>query len=259
MSPGVSDLCQSARLWRLVAFMAWSDVRARYRRSVLGPLWITLGTAIGVVGLGYIWSALFKVDRAEFIPLLTGGLILWQFISNSIMESSGVFIRHASIIRNLDLPMAIYPAQMLLRQLINLAHNIPLFFIVMLIMGRPLPATTFLVLPGLLLVIANLYWIALLIGMLGARFRDLEYIINMTMPILMFFTPVLYKSSALPFDHAYMLLNPLADMIEIVRRPLLGTPPQLWIYVVNMGFLALGGGLTVLFFGAKRSRIAFWV
>ena len=52
--------------------------------------------------------------------------------------------------------------------------------------------------PGLLLVIANLYWISLLIGTLGARFRDLEYLISMIMPLLMFLSPVMYRPNALP-------------------------------------------------------------
>jgi ABC-type polysaccharide/polyol phosphate export permease len=256
---GVSDVFRTFSNPQLILYMAWSDIRARYKRSVLGPLWITLGTAIGVVGLGFIWSALFKMNRSEFIPLLTIGLILWQFLSNCIMESASVFNRQANIIRNLDLPMALHPAQLVLRHLINLAHNLPLFFVVTFILGNSLNAYSLLAIPNLLLVICNLYWMSLLIGILGARFRDFEYMVVMIMPLLMFLSPVMYRPKALPFGKEYMWLNPLADMIEIIRYPMLGEVTPMATYFYNIGLLLIGGTLTMLLFNTKCRRIAFWI
>ncbi len=259
MSPGLADLLRTIKNPALVFFMAWSDVRARYKRSVLGPLWITLSTAIGVIGLGFIWSELFKMDRQSYVPMLSIGLILWQFISGSITESTTVFTRQANLIRNLDLPISFHPAQLLLRQIINLAHNIPLFFLVVLFLGVPLRPVMLLAIPALLLVFANLFWMVLLVGMLGARFRDLEYLINMMMPLVMFFTPVMYRASALPFSGKILWLNPFAHMIELLRVPLLGDMPSLFLVAANVGLLVVGGGLTLYMFHKKRDRVALWV
>jgi ABC-type polysaccharide/polyol phosphate export permease len=256
---GLADILQTFKMPRLILYMAWSDIRARYKRSILGPLWITLSTAIGVVGLGFIWSELFKMDRAVFIPTLTIGLILWQFLSSCINESTPVFSRQANIIRNLNLPIALHPAQLVLRQLINLAHNVPLFILVAVLLGGKIDWYTLLVIPGFILVVANLYWISLLLGTLGARFRDLEYLISMVMPLLMFLSPVMYRPSALANLGKYMWLNPLADMIEIVRYPLLGEPTPTFVYAINAGMLVVGSFITVMLFNAKRNRIAFWV
>jgi ABC-type polysaccharide/polyol phosphate export permease len=259
MAPGLADIVKTFKMPRLICYMAWSEVRARYKRSVLGPLWITLSTAIGVVGLGFIWSELFKMDRTTFIPLLTVGLILWQFISSCIVESTSILSRQANIIRNLNLPISLHSAQLILRLLINLAHNLPLFLIVVLVLGGKFGWETLMVVPGFLLVIANLFWISLLIGILGARFRDLEYLISTIMPIMMLLSPVMYRPNSLPFVGKYMWLNPMADMIEIVRYPLLGAMAPGFLYAVNIGMLLVGGTLTVLLFNAKRNRIAFWV
>lgn len=259
MPKGLADLIRTFTMPRLILFMSWSDIRARYKRSVLGPLWITLGTAIGVVGLGFIWSELLKTDRATFVPTLTIGLILWQFMSNSILESTSVFTRQAGTIRNLGLPLSLHPAQLILRQMINLAHNVPLFFLVALIMGQSFNVNTFWVLPGFLLVVGNLFWMSLLLGILGARFRDLEYLITMVMPLLMFLSPVFYRPNALPFSGQYIWINPFADMIEIIRYPLLGQATPDFIYWINLGMLVIGGCLTLALFNSKHSRIAFWV
>ena len=259
MSPGLADIVRTLKMPRLIFYMAWSDIRARYKRSVLGPFWITISTAIGVVGLGFIWSELFHMDRAVFIPTLTIGLILWQFMSACIVESTSVFSRQANIIRNLNLPISLHPAQLVLRHVLNLAHNFPLFILVALILGNKFNWQTLMFIPSMLLVVANLYWMSLMIGTLGARFRDLEYLISMVMPLLMFLSPVMYRPNALPSIGKYMWVNPLADMIEIIRYPLLGQPTPEFIYIINISMLLMGGTLTFLLFNAKRNRIAFWV
>ncbi len=259
MSPGLTDLVDTFKMPGLILYMAWSDVRARYKRSFLGPLWITISTAIGVVGLGFIWSELFRMDKATFIPLLTIGLILWQCFSACIVESTSVFYKQANIIRNLSLPISLHPAQLVLRHLINLAHNAPLFLVVALILGREYNIYTLAVIPGFLLVVANMFWMSLFFGTLGARFRDLEYLISMIMPLLMFLSPVMYRPNALPSIGKYMWLNPLADMIEIIRYPLLGEPTPLFVYGMNIAILIVGSAMTFVLFNAKRNRIAFWV
>lgn len=250
---------QSFRCFRIIAFMALSDVRARYKRSVLGPLWLTLGTAGGSAGLGFIWSELFHVNAVTFVPTLTAGLILWQFISGMIIESTVLFSRQAPIIRNLNLPLAIHPAQLLLRHLINLGHNAPVFFIVAVMLGFPLNSNAWLAIPGLLLVALNLLWLAFLIGLLGARFRDLEYLIITIMPLMMFISPVFYRPNYLPFSEHIMWYNPFSHFIEIVRYPLLGSPPPAFVVETNLAMLAVGWLVTLWLFNSKRNRIAFWV
>ncbi|MGE4350810.1 MAG: ABC transporter permease [Bdellovibrionales bacterium] len=259
MAPGLSDLLKTLRNPYLFMYLAMSDIKARYKRSVLGPLWITLSTAIGVVGLGFIWSALFHLDKSVYIPTLSIGLILWQFISGSIIESSTIFVRYAGIIKNVDLPISLYPAQLLVRQLLILAHNIPLYFLVILVLGVPINLNFLWFFPGFLLVVLNLFWIMLLIGILGARFRDLEYLIGTVMPLLMFFTPVMYRPNALPYSKVIILLNPLADMIEIIRYPLLGEPVPGYLFAVNIALFVVGGAVTLFLFNKKRDRVALWV
>jgi ABC-type polysaccharide/polyol phosphate export permease len=256
---GIADIVQALHCTRIIAFMAFSDVKARYKRSVLGPLWLTLGTAGGSAGLGFIWSELFHMDVAVFVPTLTAGLILWQFISGIIMESTVLFSRQAAIIRNLNLPLAIHPVQLLLRHLINLAHNVPVFFIVALALGHPLTVVSWLALPGLILVALNLLWLTLFIGLVGARFRDVEYFTAMVMPLLMFISPVFYRPSYLPFSENIMWLNPFSHFIEIIRYPLLGTPPPLFVVETNLVILVIGWLVTLWLFNRQHNRIAFWV
>ncbi len=257
--PALQDISEAMQKASLIVFMAWSDVRARYKRSVLGPFWLTLGTAVGTVGLGFIWSELFKIDRNTFIPTLTSGLIIWQFITGCITESPTTFSRQAAIIRNLVLPLSIHPIQLVMKHLINLAHTLPVFFVVAIVFHVKFTYYSLLVVPCLLLVVANLLWITLMLGLLGARLRDLEYLVAAVMPILMFLSPVMYRPNYLPFSQKLMWLNPFSHLIEIVRAPLLGMPPSLFVVYINLAMCVLGWSMTLIFFNKKKTRVALWV
>ncbi len=183
---GWSDLVETLQKLPLALYFAWGDTKARYRRSVLGPFWLVMGTAVGVVGLGFLWSELLNVEKSTFIPSLSIGLVVWQLIAGCVMESSASFVQNAKLIRNLKTSFLIFPMQLLLRQLINFGHNLLVVIVVLLIFPPPLNINQLLVIPGIIIVIGNLFWIASLIGLLGARYRDLGPLIASFMPLMFF-------------------------------------------------------------------------
>ena len=73
------DLAEGLRMWRLSGILGWLDIRLRYRGSLLGPFWLTLSTGIMVAALGFLYSALFKMDVKEYLPFLALSLVLWNF------------------------------------------------------------------------------------------------------------------------------------------------------------------------------------
>lgn len=240
---------------------AWGDTKARYRRSMLGPFWIVLSTAIGVAGLGVLWSSLLKVDKVTFIPSLTVGLVVWQLISGCITESSSIFLRNSMLIRNIRTSFLIFPVQMVLRQLINFAHNLVVIMVVLLIYP-PAFANVFvplLAVLGLFLVLANMLWIGLLIGMLGARYRDIDPLIGSVMPMLFFLSPVIYRPDHATISSSIIWMNPFTYLITIIRDPLQGMIPEAFVYYVVFGMLAGGWAIALWMLNQKRGRIAFWV
>jgi lipopolysaccharide transport system permease protein len=256
---GTDDLTRAFRSFPLIAYLAWSDLQARYRRTVLGPFWLTLGTALGTAGLGLIWSELFALDRAVFVPALTAGLIMWQLLSGCTTDATTTFWRQGAMIRNVQMPLAVYPIQMVVKHSLNFLHVLPVFVVVALVFDVPVNANTLLVVPCLAITLANLLWITTLLSMLGARFRDLEYLLVAGMPILMFLSPVFYRPSYLPITGRLVWLNPFSHFIELVRYPLLGTVPPAFVVLTNLAFLLLGSVFTLRLFHLKRDRIAYWV
>jgi ABC-type polysaccharide/polyol phosphate export permease len=256
---GLIDLSRAIVRLPVVFFFAWSDTKARYKRSVLGPFWLVLTTIVGVVGLGFIWSILLKVDRSEFIPSLTVGLIIWQFISGCFAEGPGIFYRQVGQIKDINLPSFFISMQLILRQLINFAHNIVVFVIVLAIYPEHVSAVAFLAIPGLLLVILNLLWVVQSLGYVGARFRDLEPLVVSFLPILFFLSPVIYRASQLGTLEPIMAFNPLTYWIGLIRDPLSGIVPAGETYVLALAVTVAGWALALWLTSSRRHRLPYWI
>lgn len=255
----LADIRQAIHMLPAALYLSWSDTKSRYRRSVLGPFWLTLGTAIGVGGLSYVWGTLFKQDLAHFIPMLSIGLILWGFIAGLIVESTQVYISNAPLIRNLQLPMLFPPFKLLMRHLINLAHNLIVVVVVFLIYPPDWGWHALAALPAFLLTLLNLLWMVVLIGMLSARYRDLETAVANFMPLLFFMSPVLFKAEQLGVAHWILWINPFSYFISGVRDPLIGISPPWFVLPVMLGMLLMGGAFTLWLFHRKRTQIPYWI
>lgn len=246
-------------LFKNALYLAWADTRARYKKSVLGPFWLTFGNLIGVLGLSVVWATLLKEDMRTFVPSLTIGMIVWQLVAGTIGEGPTTFVRQASMIRNVAIPHWFFVIRSLSRQVINLLHNLIIVVGVVWYFDFQLQVETWLALPGIALVLANLYWITYVLGMLGARFRDIEYLVNALLPLLFFISPVIFRPDRLPVNMQIIWLNPLSYFIEIVRAPFLGSVPQASSYLVMFATLIAGAALAATLKKFKGRQLAFWV
>lgn len=220
---------------------------------------MVLSTAVSVAGLGFLWSMLLKDDPVKLVPSLTVGLVVWQFLSGCILESPSTFSRNAHFIRNIKIPFFVFPLQLLLRQMINFGHNAVVIVLVVAYFGTSLSWHHLLIVPGLLIVVLNLAWISVLLSMVGARFRDAEQIIGALMPLMFFLSPVIYRPSQLPLGQAIVWANPFSYFITLVRDPIMGAVPPVFVYQVSIAALLVGGLFTLYMLGKHRRHISFWI
>src|ERR1700722_420531 len=86
------EIVAGFRAWPVWVLMGWDDIRQRYRRSVIGPFWITLSMGAFILVLGVIYSRLFHVELHSYLPYLTVGYIVWGFISAAANDTCIAFI-----------------------------------------------------------------------------------------------------------------------------------------------------------------------
>ena len=158
------------------------------------------------------------------------------------------------------MPLWFFVVRAVARQVINFLHNIILIVGIVLYYSLPITqAALWISFVGAALTVANLTWMMFVLGVLGARFKDIEYAINSILPILFFISPVLFRPDRLTVNQEIIWLNPLSYFIEAVRAPILGDAVSTNVYLILVSMLVLGSILSYWLYHTRAKRVAFWV
>lgn len=255
----LQDAIDGLSLWTLWGKLGWNDILQRYRRSLLGPLWLTASMAIMVVSLGLVYSKIFKMELHDFIPFLCVGLLIWNYIATILSESGALFTGAESYIKQIRLPYSLYVLRFMWSKIIIFAHNFVIYFGVLIYFQIWPGSVVLYAIPGFLLVTLNGALASMYLGMMSARFRDIPQIIGSVIQIVFFVTPIMWKPELLGEHSNLMALNPFFHLIEIVRAPLLGHLPSLSNYMAVALITLVNGLIAAAFFARFRSRISYWV
>lgn len=252
------------QLW---GHLGWQDIKQRYRRSVLGPIWITISMAVTAVALGILYAGLFGNDLAVQLPYILVGFIVWGFISGCVLEGADVFIANEGLIKHLPSPLSVHVYRLVWRQALLFGHNMLVYLVMLVIFPQPLSWTVLVAVPAFLLLMVNGAWIALLLGIVTTRFRDLTPITQSIVQLMFFMTPIVWiyedflnSDNPVIADRARLAeINPFLHYLEIVRRPLLGQEQHLRHWVVVLVITVVGWALTLFVLRRYRSRVSYWV
>lgn len=240
--------------------LGWFDIKQRYRRSLIGPLWITFSTGVMVGGIGLMFAVLFKSPIEEFLPYFAVGQIVWLFISTQINDACKTFIQYQSIVKQMSVPLTVHIMRTLWNNLILLGHNFLIIVIVLFIYGQRVSWVILYAIPAFMLILILLFLLSVILGIVCTRFRDITQIVAVFMQLIYFFTPILWMKKVLPGSYSWVSdFNPFYHMIEIARAPLLGAAPAgiLWIYMLSYILIAAVMALFVL--KLFRHRVSYWL
>ena len=254
-----SDIMMGISAWRIWGTLGWHDIRQRYRRSVLGPFWFTLSTAIMVVVLGMLYATLLKQEVTTYLPFLAVSLVVWQYIGSVTNEGCNAFIASAYLIKQIRLPLTIHVCRLVWRNFIILLHSLPVV-ILMLVAFENSVGIEFVLVPfALMVLMLHGIWMGVVLGVLCARFRDIPPIVTNLVQVAFFFTPVMWMPEILE-DRAWIAhYNPFYHLIEIVRAPLLDRPVYLESWVWSIGLLGVGFMFAQYLMRRARNRVPYWL
>ena len=243
-------------LWATIGL---HDIRQRYRRSFLGPFWITLSMGILVGALGLLYGRIFQRDLNEYLPYLAAGYITWGLLSASVLDGAKSFLRSEGLIKQLAAPLSIHVYRATWVALIIFAHNMVIYVALAIWFSVNVSWTLLLFFPAISLLVLNTLWMGLFLGLLSARYRDIPMVLASVMQVMFFITPVLWTPDMLADRVALMTYNPLYYFVDLVRSPLLGEAPSLNSWIVVLVLAVLGWFVAMLFYTIYRWRIAYWV
>jgi ABC-2 type transport system permease protein len=269
-SRAIADLTAGWRQRQLWGHLGWQDIKQGYRRSVIGPFWITISLAVQAIGLGILYAALFGQPLREFLPYLAVGLIIWQFIAGCINEGAEVFIRNEGLIKHLPSPLSVHVFRLVWRQLLFFGHNVLVWIALMLVFPPRAPRgfgwSSLLGFPALALIVLNGVWVAVLIGIIATRYRDVPPVSASIVTLMFFMTPIVWDYEQLKStpgsvgERARLAeLNPFLHYIEILRRPMIGEPFEIRHWVIAGAITVVGWAVALLVLRNYRARVSYWV
>jgi ABC-type polysaccharide/polyol phosphate export permease len=240
-------------------YMAVQDIRLRYRRSMIGPWWVTISTGVMVMMLGFLWSHIFGTDLENYLPFFAVGFVLWGWMSGHVSDAAGGFFQFQGMIRQVKLPLPIFVLRLNIRQCIVLLHNSIIIALVLLFIGKGFTLLSLVAIPNLILIQLNLTLLSIVITIFCTRYQDMTQVVNVGTQIVFFFTPILWQVETLKNRTYLAEMNPVYHWIEMVRAPLLGHMPTIGDYLWTGASLVVLSILAAYYLGRYRSRIAFWL
>jgi ABC-type polysaccharide/polyol phosphate export permease len=258
---GVKEFLDAIQLWRLWGFWGWLDVRQRYRRSLLGPFWVTMTMGFTILLTGAIYSYLFRQEISVYLPYVATGIVLWSLMSGFVGDACTVFIQNEAFIAQLKLSYLIYPIRLLWRYVIVFLHHAVVLILVLILFSNCDLTAIIGATLGLACLLVNIFWIGLLCGLLSVRLRDLPILITSILQLLFMITPVIWPAKALG-EHLYLVnWNPVFHLIECVRGPLFSEAMPILNRHLGISLaLALSGSVfTITLYSSWRRRLLYWL
>jgi lipopolysaccharide transport system permease protein len=216
-------------LWahrELLYFLAWRDLKVRYKQAVLGVAWVVMQPLLMTLIFTVFLGMLARVPSGGLpYPLLVyTGLMPWTFFSGAVTGSGHSLVTNANLITKIYFPRVLVPAASIGARLMDFGIS---FIILggMLIYYRVEPTRSLLMLP-LLMVLTTLlaFGVGLLVAALNVKYRDVGVILPVLMQLWMFVSPVIYSSVLVPEKwRTLFALNPMVGIIDGFRASLFGS------------------------------------
>ena len=255
----LNDFVDGARLAPLWLRVGWEQVIARFRRTVLGPFWLSANLLAISFSLSFVFGGLLGQDQRSNFPLIVSGILSWSIIGALLGEAASVFIASSGLMHTQKLPLTFHIFLMMHRAFINFMAQLIAFWVVLAVLRLGMVPTWQLI-PGLLIVLGCGFFLSLIVAIPSTRFRDINQFVQFSVQVLFFLTPIFWSPAQMsPKKRFAVEYNPFAHLLELIRQPLLGrvVPAEHWIF--SLGFLGTLALVAVIMMALYRRRIVFWL
>jgi lipopolysaccharide transport system permease protein len=211
----------------LIFIFVRRDIISIYKQTILGPIWFLFGPLFTVFTYTFIFGEIAKIPTNNLPgPLFyMSGTLLWNYFQSCFNGASTVFASNASLFGKVYFPRLVVPISLTISNLLKfllqfLTFLIFYFYYVYTGEFSFIQANaTLLFLPVLILIIAGIaFGLGLIISSLTSKYRDLTMVVGVAMTLLMYASPIMYPSSAIPAMYKpYLSINPIAPLIETFR------------------------------------------
>jgi lipopolysaccharide transport system permease protein len=217
-------------LWchrELFYFLAWRDVKVRYKQTALGAAWAILQPVLTMIVFTVLFGRLARMP-SEGLPYAIfsyAGLLPWNFFTAAVTTSSNSLVNNTNLITKVYFPRLLVPTASVAAALVDLGIASLMLLVIMPIYGVGLHPSLIMYLPLVVLTAMTASAVGIFTSAMNVKYRDIRHALPFVIQIWMFLTPVIYPVSFLPQRWRWLLrLNPLSGIIEGFRAAIFGRP-----------------------------------
>ncbi len=232
------------------------DFVAKYKQTILGPVWFFIQPIFQTAVMAIVFGGMAGLSTDGVPPILfyLAGVTAWNYFSNCLRATSNTFTANAGLFGKVYFPRAVTPLSVVISNLIQFGIGMLLFLVMygfFTLIGTALHPSSALLLFPLLIVVMGFMGLGLgmLVSAMTTRYRDLQYLVEFGVQLLMYATPVIIPLSAIPAKYKpIMLANPMTGVIETFKYGFFGTGTFSWpllSYSIGFSLIAFLIGLAV--------------
>lgn len=247
----------------LLVLFVRRDFVAKYKQTILGPLWFFIQPIFQTTVLAIVFGGMAKLSTDGIPPILfyLSGVTAWNYFANCLRTTSATFTANATLFGKVYFPRAITPFSIIISNLIQFGIGLLLLAVIYAyywLDSAPLrPNLTLLLLPFLILFMGIMgLGLGMLVSAITTKYRDLQYLVEFGVQLLMYATPVILPLSAVPAPYQpVMVLNPMTGIIETFKYSLLGAGTFSWGllgYSIGFAIVVFVIGLAVFNYAEKN-------
>lgn len=247
--------------WELLWGMTDKELRARYKNTIFGFLWLVANPVLQMLIIGFVFPLFVKEPIKHYNFYLFTGLLAWNFFSLSLAKTTSSIVNERSLIKKAAFPRAVIPASIILSNLINYIAAFFLFLIPLIFQGTLTVFTLVYFLGGFAMLVVFTIGISLLTGALNVRFRDVNFFVQAILIIWFYATPIIYSLSQIPNQLLWLWhFNPLTASIQLMQHALVGSAmPGPAMLASNTAVIVIVTVLGIIVFRNESKNFDDWL
>lgn len=221
-------------IWKfreLLYFLAWRDMKVKYKQTALGVIWAVLQPVLAMLIFSLVFGRFARMpsDGAPYPIFVFIGLLPWNYFAGVLGQSTNSLVAGANLMTKIYFPRLIVPASTAVASFLDLCIASAVLAGLMFYYGVGVSASVLLVPLLVAITVMNAVGFGMWFSALNVRYRDIQYVIPFLIQIWMFATPVIYPMSLFGEDYRWVsMLNPMSGVIEAFRAAVLGHVPMPW-------------------------------
>jgi lipopolysaccharide transport system permease protein len=244
----------------LITQLVLREIKARYKQSILGYVWVILVPLLRLIVLTLVFSTIMRVNTGAipYSVFLFTALVPWSFFANSITAATNSLIANISLITKIKMPLLVFPLASVIVKMVDLCLSFLILFILILAFGLPLRLSWAWVPLIFLVQTCFTLGVSFVLAAINVYYRDIENMLEVLLTLWLYLTPVVYPPELIPAKwQPFFNLNPMMGIINAYRNALLhGVPPAwpsfLWATFISLAVLLIG----IKFFQKKSQNFA---